>query len=71
MHPQIGHDVDGGCGHASFPHLRTEGMGTMAANVWGKQDLVRMMLPCEALRWSGTFELEEDSDAEADDGRCY
>ena len=56
----------------SVPRLRKEGMGPMAADVWGKQELVRMMVPCEGLRCSGTFEPDEDSDADAesDAGRC-
>ena len=38
----------------SVPRLRKEEMGPMAADVWEKQELERMMLPCESLRCSGT-----------------
>jgi len=57
-------------GMGSVPRLRKERMGPMVADVWGKQELVRMMVPCEALRCSGAVKSDEDSDADSDDGRC-
>ncbi|KAJ1482125.1 hypothetical protein T484DRAFT_1805107 [Baffinella frigidus] len=57
-------------GMGAVPRLRKEGMGPMAADVWGNQELVRMMVPCKALRCSGAVKSDEDSDADAGDGRC-
>ncbi|KAJ1474884.1 hypothetical protein T484DRAFT_1910679, partial [Baffinella frigidus] len=59
-------------GMGSVPRLRKEGMGPMAADVWGNQELVKMMVPCEELRCSGAVKSGRQLllNEWVQDGRC-
>jgi len=54
----------------SVPRLRKEGMGPMAAEVWGQEELLKLMVPCKSKRCSGSdkgSEVDSQEDEYIDD----
>jgi len=54
----------------SVPRLRKEGMGPMAAEVWGQDELLKLMVPCKPKRCSGSDDgsgVDSQEDEEIDD----